>query len=42
MQDFETIRKHCPKTGERMFKRLTALKQDMLAVSREFYPLGVA
>lgn len=42
MQDFETIRKHCPKTGERMFKRLTALKQDMLAVSRELYPLGVA
>ena len=42
MQDFEVIKKHCPKTGERMFKRLTALKQDMLAVSREFYPLGVA
>lgn len=42
MRDYETIYKHCPRTGERMFKRLTALKPDMLAVSREFYPLGVA
>lgn len=42
MRDYATIYKHCPKTGLRLFKRLTALKEDMLAVSREFYPLGVA
>ena len=42
MRDYGTISRHCVRTGERMFRRLAALKKDMLAVSREFYPLGAA
>lgn len=42
MRDYAVIARHCPKVGERMFRRLAPIKKDMLAVSREFYPLGCA
>lgn len=42
MRDYDAIYKHCPKVGEEMFRNLQSIKSDMLAVSEEFYPLGLA
>ena len=42
MRNYETIVKHSRTTSERMFRRLSSIREDMLAVATEFYPLGKA
>ena len=42
MRDYKIIVDHSSKTAKRLFARLAPLREDMLAVATEFYPLGKA
>jgi hypothetical protein len=42
MRNYGVIIKHCPKVAERLFNKLSSIKEDMLNVATEFYPLGKA